>query len=128
MSDEQTTPPTPDAGESESVRTLQRIRETCADVEAWQVWSADGALLEAYPGELLDHIATLTAQLAAANADGERLDWLEARAFTVYRQRDPEHGTMPDHITVVDEDVRFRIGILGATVRAALDAARTGAR
>ena len=74
MSDEQTTPPTPDAGESESVRTLQRIRETCADVEAWQVWSADGALLEAYPGELLDHIATLTAQLAAAKADGERLD------------------------------------------------------
>ena len=67
------TPLTPDAGVSESVRALQRIRETCADVDAWQVWSADGALLEAYPGELLDHIATLTAQLAAAKADAANL-------------------------------------------------------
>ena len=127
MSDEQTTPPTPDAGESESVRTLQRIRETCADVEAWQVWSADGALLEAYPGELLDHIATLTAQLAAAKADGERVNWLEsARHVCLFFDVDTN-----SHVTTIRDGVdgaRVQSGATAKTIRAALDAARTGAR
>ena len=119
-----TTPPTQDAGVNHADAKLcaQHIVRLRKQYEGHRDTYAHGEhnLALAY--------LALTAQLAAANADGERLDWLEARAFTVYRQRDPEHGTMPDHITVVDEDVRFRIGILGATVREALDAARTGAR
>ena len=115
MSDEQTTPPTPDAGVSESVRTLQRIRETCADVEAWQVWSADGALLEAYPGELLDHIATLTAQLAAAN---EAFDTVMSVA-PVYCEH-LHHTKKEYHKSGEPCPVEARIK--------AIDAARTGAR
>jgi len=49
-----------DAKEPESVRALRRIREMKADVDAWVEWGEDGQLLEAYPGELLDHITTLT--------------------------------------------------------------------
>ena len=49
-----------DAKEPESVRALRRIRELYADVDAWVTWADDGQLLEAYAGELLDHIDALT--------------------------------------------------------------------
>ena len=69
---------TTDAKEPESVRALQRIRELSADVDAWVAWSVDGALLEAYPGELLDHIATLTRERDDARQDASRLcQWRE---------------------------------------------------
>jgi hypothetical protein len=54
-----------DAKEPESVRALRRIREMNADVDAWVEWGEDGQRLEAYPGELLDHITTLTRKLNA---------------------------------------------------------------
>lgn len=56
--------------------------------------------------------------------DTERLDWLEARAYMVYRDRDPESKKLCDHATVVNEDDPVgRRGILGPTLREAIDAA-----
>lgn len=57
--------------------------------------------------------------------DRERLDWLEARAYMVYRDRDPESRQLCDHATVVNEDEPGgRRGIIGPTLRSAIDQAR----
>ena len=53
---------------AEAVRALMLIREQCADVNAWQVWAANGDFVEAYPNELLDHITALTQRAEAAEA------------------------------------------------------------
>ena len=55
-------------GRAEAVQALMLIREQCADVDAWQVWAANGDLVEAYPDELLDHITALTQRAEAAEA------------------------------------------------------------
>ena len=54
---------------AEAVQALMLIREQCADVNAWQVWAANGDLVEAYPNELLDHITALTQRAEAAEAE-----------------------------------------------------------
>lgn len=57
-------------------------------------------------------------------ADAERLDWLHARAFTIYRTRDPESKALSIHVTIVDEDAKgTRTGITAPTIRAAIDSA-----
>ncbi len=60
--------------------------------------------------------------------DTARLDWLDANAFTAYRGRDPEHGKLSDHVTLVDEDLYHsheqRTGIVKPTLREAIDEAR----
>ena len=56
---------------AEAVQALMLIREQCADVNAWQVWAANGDLVEAYPNELLDHITALTQRAEAAEAERE---------------------------------------------------------
>lgn len=75
--------------------------------------------------EFEDKWATAEQQLAEARRDGEDLDWLENRAYLAYRQRDPEFGDLVDHHVVVDEDAKgTRQGHIGATLRAAIRAAR----
>jgi hypothetical protein len=67
-----------DAKEPESVRALRVIRETFADVDAWVAWDDDGQLLEAHPGELLDHINTLTQECAdRAACEASLTEWNE---------------------------------------------------
>ena len=58
---------------AEAVQALMLIREQCADVNAWQVWAANGDLVEAYPNELLDHITALTQRAEAAEAERDAL-------------------------------------------------------
>jgi hypothetical protein len=62
-----------DAKEPESVRALRRIRELYADVDAWVTWADDGQPLEAYAGELLDYIDTLTRERDEARRNAARL-------------------------------------------------------
>jgi hypothetical protein len=74
-----------DAKEPESVRALRRIRELYADVDAWVAWADDGQLLEAYAGELLDHIDTLTRERDEAVDRGLEL---QTQLMTMLVQRD----------------------------------------
>ena len=56
--------------------------------------------------------------------DPDILDWLNGRAFTLYRSRDPETGKLSDHVVCVDEDAPgSRIGIIGTNVRHAVERA-----
>lgn len=56
--------------------------------------------------------------------DKVRLDWFHARAFTMYRNRDPVTNALTNHVTLVNEDAKgSRRGILGQTIREAIDAA-----
>ena len=58
--------------------------------------------------------------------DTERLDWLEARAFMAYRDRDPEDCTLSKHAVLVDEDYcrgKSRVGIVHSTLRECIDEA-----
>jgi hypothetical protein len=84
-----------DAKEPESVRALRRIRELYADVDAWVTWADDGQLLEAYAGELLDHIDTLTRERDEAVDRGLEL---QAQLMTMLVQRD-EARVVTDAIT-----------------------------
>ena len=114
---------TTDAKEPESVRALQRIRELSADVDAWVAWSVDGALLEAYPGELLDHIATLTQQRDDAVRDRERLDWLHSHIdgihLEVHNYGESYGGELSATVFTFNGEYSAK------TVRDAIDAART---
>jgi len=105
-----------DVKEPESVRALRRIRELYADVDAWVTWADDGQLLEAYAGELLDHIEALTRERDAARRDLERLDWLEAHTSAVPAVHDV-HGWSVNPVQ------RDRPQRRGATLREAIDAA-----
>ena len=62
---------------AEAVQALMLIREQCADVNAWQVWAANGDLVEAYPNELLDHITALTQRAEAAEAERDGLKFAQ---------------------------------------------------
>ena len=56
--------------------------------------------------------------------DADILDWLNGRAFTLYRSRDPETGELSDYVVCVDEDARgWRTGLIGANVRHAVERA-----
>lgn len=60
--------------------------------------------------------------------DKQRLDWLDSHQFTAYRDRDPEHGKLSDHATVVDESAPgSRRGHTG-TIREAIDSAMAAER
>lgn len=90
----------------------------------------DSWLLLSNTGEVLARGLTkeTAATLVAMSEDAKRLDWLEARAYMVYRDRDPESGRLCDHATVVNEDEPGgRRGILGPTLRQAIDKAALAA-
>jgi len=74
------------------------------------------------------HAAIATALREAKEqgaADTARLDWLEGRAFSLYRERDEDTGALVSYAVYVNGDARTRCGILGeGGVRVALDAAR----
>lgn len=78
-----------------------------------------------YGGTFAD-VRAIIAALREAREDGARLDWLDANAFTAYRDRDPATQDLSDHAVVVDEDAPSRRGCIG-TIRAAIDAARAEA-
>lgn len=67
-------------------------------------------------------------QIVEALNDADRLNWLEARAFTAYQGRDPETQSLEGHAVVVNEDLyeRFeqRRGMVAPTLRLAIDTAR----
>ena len=109
-----TTPPTPDAGEPEVIRTLrQEVRDGNVFLHDKhnEVVCATAVILQAYDA--------LTAQLAAANADGA-----EARSVvTAMRRYMPTPGENPGETRISLrewEPLMQRIE--------SLDAARTGAR
>lgn len=74
----------------------------------------------------------LASHPASGPSDSELLDWLESRAFTAYRGRDPESGKLERHAVVVNEDAHRtfdgRRGILGPTLRDAIRKAMGGGK
>jgi hypothetical protein len=90
----------------------------------WHSKSDEHRMVQA--AQLRAELDRLTSELAEARGDKERLDWLEERPFMLYRSKDYETGKSMGHVVAVDETKDERRGILGNTVRAAIDAARRG--
>ena len=120
-----TTPPTPDAG----VLTCWLCTQPIGD-DVKSATTADAQPMHRYMNDCInaqrDHIATLTAQLAAAKADGERLDWMmsdhDGIHVEVHHYGESYGGALSSTVFTFDGEYSAK------TVREALDAARTGAR
>jgi predicted sugar kinase len=118
-----------DAKEPESVRALRRIRELYADVDAWVTWADDGQPLEAYAGELLDHIDTLTRERDETRRDAARLDWLDTQMDGVHVEAGVAGGEyqMSWFATVYTFCDEFRAGTVREAIDKAMNHARTAA-
>jgi hypothetical protein len=111
-----TTPPTPDAIVLKGVTYVKQDGRWVAPMPGF---ISTATFVDAQ--EALDHIATLTAQLAAAKADGDRLDWLQS-----------EHDRFDPVANITmkfDYDREYNVWAnIAGDIRKEIDAARTGAR
>jgi len=93
---------------------------TRCEEAARELQERDATWLTAIPK--MQRAADLLTQAAAMARDAGRVNYIERTRATIYASKDFEHGTFK-HWVVVNESGQIRRGMLGETLRAAIDAA-----
>lgn len=103
-------------------RILDALAEKTAECERVNEWGAGERtkFLKAY-----DEARLLRAQLAAAQADSRRLDWLEAQTGNLFTPNDIAADTATGWRWYGVHHTRGELAVKGDTVRAVLDHAMT---